>query len=162
MDPEAPAPRGIAAVLRRRGLRQLVKFSLVGASSTAIDKATLWALMKWGIPGAPWWLCAMLSFALAVTNSFFLNRAWTFRARDEANARRQFWMFLATNVVGMGLNLLLTRGFLAIVWAHLLTHDQHSEATEVLVASVLAVPFVVLWNFAASKYWTFRAPKPSV
>lgn len=157
-----PTPTALAAVLQRRGLRQLVKFSVVGASSTFIDKATLWAPTKHVLRGAPWWVCAMISFTIAVTNSFFLNRAWTFRAGGDAGARRQFWMFLASNLVGMALNLLLTRVFLAVVWAHVLRHEQHSEATEVVLASVLAVPFVVLWNFAASKYWTFRAPpKPA-
>ena len=64
-------------------VRQFVKFCIVGASSTLVDKGTLYALLKWAeanAPHVPWWACATLSFCLAVTNGFFWNRRWTFQA----------------------------------------------------------------------------------
>jgi putative flippase GtrA len=151
-------PTAAPSLLQRRGVRQLVKFSLVGASSTVIDKGTLWLLLRDVLPRAPWWVCATLSFMLAVTNGFVWNRGWTFRAQGQARLRRQYSMFVTTNVVSLGLNLLFTKIFLVAVTGELLHRAARPDATDVLLASLAAIPFVTLWNFAASKYWTFRAP----
>ena len=66
-----------SALLRRTGTRQLVKFCFVGASSTLIDKGTLWLLLS-VTPRTPWWISASMSFCLAVTNGFVWSRRWTF------------------------------------------------------------------------------------
>lgn len=142
-------------LLRRTGTRQLVKFCLVGATSTVIDKGTLW-LMIYRLTRTPWWISATVSFCLAVTNSFVWNRHWTFRARGHASLRAQYTMFLITNLVGLLLNLALTKVFLIAFTGQLRHIGGNPKATKVLIASLSAVPCVMLWNFAASKYWTFR------
>jgi putative flippase GtrA len=147
------------AFLQRRGVRQLVKFCLVGASSTVVDKGTLWLLLNDLAPWAPWWVGATLSFCLGVTNSFVWNRSWTFRARGQASTRAQYSKFLATNLVGLLLNLGLTKVFLVLFTGKLFHFGEHPNANQVLLASMSAVPFVVIWNFVASKYWTFRGPR---
>ena len=42
-----------SALVQRPGVRQLVKFCLVGATSTVIDKGTLWILVNDLLPDAP-------------------------------------------------------------------------------------------------------------
>lgn len=148
-----------SALIHRNGVRQLVKFCLVGASSTLIDKATLWILLNDVLPFAPWWVCATLSFCFAVTNSFVWNRRWTFRARGLASIRAQYWRFVFTNVIGLLLNLGATKLLLIAVTGELLHRGANPQATDVFVASICSVPLVMLWNFTASKYWTFRVPR---
>src|SRR5438445_10782090 len=92
-----------SALLRRTGTRQLVKFCFVGASSTLIDKGTLWLLLS-VTPRTPWWISASMSFCLAVTNGFFWNRRWTFRARRHGSLSAHYAMLVATNLVGIMLN----------------------------------------------------------
>lgn len=146
-------------LLQRRGVRQLVKFCLVGATSTFIDKRTLWYLLNDGLPRSPWWISATISFCLAVTNGFIWNQRWTFRSRDTSRSTRaQYGMFFTTNVVGLLLNLGLTNLILVLFAGRLPYVGGTPYASDVLVASLSAVPIVVLWNFAASKYWTFRVP----
>lgn len=153
----------LAAVRRlpqRRGVRQFVKFCLVGATSLFIDKRTLWFLLNEGLPRSPWWISATLSFTLAVTNGFVWNRTWTFRADTHAHRRRtQYGMFFATNLVGLALNLALTQLILTLFADHLPYIGGTPHASDVLLASILSVPIVVAWNFAASKYWTFRTAR---
>lgn len=144
------------ALLRRNGTRQLAKFCVVGASSTLIDKGGLWLLLYRVMPRTPWWISATLSFCLAVTNGFVWNQRWTFRARGRARLREQYARFVSTNLVGLGLNLGLTKLFLVLFTGQLRHVGGNPRATLVLVASLSAVPCVMLWNFAASKYWTFR------
>jgi putative flippase GtrA len=157
-----PAPRPRAtALLQRRGVRQLIKFCLVGVTSTFIDKRTLWFLLNDGMPRSPWWISATISFCLAVTNGFIWNSRWTFRSRDAAarSTGAQYGMFFGTNVIGLLLNLGLTNLILVLFADQLPYIGGNAHASDVLVASLLSVPIVVLWNFAASKYWTFR-PAP--
>jgi putative flippase GtrA len=146
----------------RAGFQQLIKFCIVGASSTVIDKGSLWVLLNKVLPQAPWWVCSTISFCLAVSNGFFWNRHWTFRAQggSHAPAREQYMKFVATNAVGLGLNLGITKLFLVILSGQILHTTTAPSPTQVLFASLCAVPIVVFWNFTAAKYWTFRGAKP--
>lgn len=138
-------------------MRQLIKYCLVGASSTVIDYG-IYAILDFLAPTVPWWILKSISFCFGVTNGFFWNRHWTFRARDLGTSRRQYPKFVATNVIGLGLSLLLTKGFL-ILFTGKLMHGTNPEARTVILASLCALPIVVIWNFTASRLWTFRAPK---
>jgi putative flippase GtrA len=150
------------ALLRRSGVRQLIKFCIVGASSTVVDKGLLWALTK---PGQvltrwawmPWWSWIVFTFCLGVTNGFIWNRRWTFRAQGHGSAQTQYTKFFATNAVGLLLNLLLTKLFL-MMFTGQFAHPQNPDPNALLIANISAIPFVVIWNFAAAKYWTFRPP----
>ena len=146
------------ALLRRNGTHQLVKFCVVGASSTMIDKGTLWLLIYRVMPRTPWWISATITFCLSVTNGFVWNQRWTFRARGGASARAQYARFVSTNLVGLILNLGLTKLFLILFTGQLRHIGGNPRATLVILASLAAIPCVTLWNFAASKYWTFRPP----
>jgi putative flippase GtrA len=142
---------------QRKGLRQLVKFCIVGASSTIVDKGVLWLLLNkyfW----LPWWYCASASFVLAVTNGFIWNRHWTFRAHDHAKIHEQYPKFVLTNIIGLLLNLSFTKIFLILFTGQIVHKVANPEPKLVIYASLCAIPFVVVWNFSASKYWTFRAP----
>jgi putative flippase GtrA len=155
----------ITSLLKREGVRQLIKFCIVGASSTVVDKGLLWLLTKRlmllvRLPYVPWWSWATLTFCVAVTNGFLLNQRWTFRAHTLENSKKQYAKFLATNCVGLLLNLLITKMFL-IYFTGQVTHDKNPDANLFLISSLLAVPFVVVWNFSASKYWTFRTSAPA-
>ena len=140
-------------------MRQLIKFCIVGASSTVIDKGIQWILM--GIfPLVPWWLIQSVSFCFGVTNGFIWNRHWTFAGQNNASARTQYSKFFATNVIGLGLNLLMTKGFLVLFTGKMI-HAVNPGKTTVLLASLCAIPIVVIWNFGASRLWTFRAHTPN-
>jgi putative flippase GtrA len=93
---------------------------------------------------------------VAVTNGFVWNRRWTFRARGHGSLRAQYTRFVATNLVGLVVNLGLTKVFLILLTGQLRHIGGNPKAMKVLIASLAAVPCVTLWNFAASKYWTFR------
>jgi putative flippase GtrA len=93
------------ALHQRPGVRQLVKFCLVGLSSTLIDKGSAYAMMTLGetfAPGIPWWIWTSNSFTLGVTNGYFWNRKWTFQATgaSHSSAGAQYRKFLLTNFVG--------------------------------------------------------------
>lgn len=140
-------------------MRQLIKFCLVGASSTVISISIQWMLLH-AFPLAPWWLLVSIAFCFGVTNGFIWNRLWTFRARDLGSPKQQYPKFVLTNIIGLGLNLLITKGFLTLFTGQLV-HAQNPDPKQVTLASLCAIPIVVIWNFCAARFWTFRAPKTS-
>jgi putative flippase GtrA len=145
-------------------LIQFSQFCLVGAFSTVLNLLLFNAFWTWGlgINGAH-----VAAFTLAVTNGFFLNRAWTFRRSATGKMERQYAMFFAVNLVGLGLTWVIMR----LVGAWIL----HADLATSLAASVqrftggrpandhlaytlgelAATPFCAVWNFGANKLWTF-------
>jgi putative flippase GtrA len=163
-EPEsAPAPPRRA--VDRAVLIQFVQFCLVGALSTALNEALF--NLFWAVGLSRDW-SFVLAFSLAVTNGFFLNRAWTFRRFRAHKMQRQYVMFFVVNLVGLGLSwvvMSLVGGWLLrIDWAAALAPQiqrliHRPVAPERLAYSmgllVATLPCAV-WNFSANKLWTFQ------
>ncbi|MFA6492789.1 MAG: GtrA family protein [Patescibacteria group bacterium] len=128
-------------LLRRRFVRQFVKFGLVGVSSTIIDWGIFYFLnLTFGI----YYLTAkVLSFSVAVINSFVWNRRWTFRSTDP-NRNREFTKFLIIALVGLFINALIM--YLAVSIFH----------TRKIVGLIFSTGIVTFWNFLANKFYTFK------
>lgn len=158
------------SLLERPGLRQFVKFCIVGASSTAIDFGLFYLIFRaYALParlhawlaGYPAWqsfadehhlalmIAATLSFLVSLSNGFFWNRRWTFAHARASSARRQYVQFALVNVVGLVLNLVIIRGTVEVM-GHYMSADLAPFG-----AKVIATAVVVFWNFLANKYWTF-------
>lgn len=151
-----------------QGLRQFIKFCIVGGFNTALDwtLATI-LLYHTNIPSAiahslvgatglgiqpallTVWVAKMLSSGTATCNSFFWNRRWTFRVKTRKRRKRQFLQFATVNVGGMLLNstitTLIVRPFLP-----------NPPRLAFLGAQATATLVVVFWNFFMNKHWTFR------
>ncbi|PQV62852.1 Putative flippase GtrA (transmembrane translocase of bactoprenol-linked glucose) [Abditibacterium utsteinense] len=139
-------------------MRQLIKFCIVGASSTIIDLG-IYAFLLSAFPQMPWYFSQTISFCFGVTNGFIWNRLWTFQAH-QAGARKQYLKFFASNAIGWILNTGLQKVFLVYLTGQLV-HSANPSSRTLLLAKLCAIPIVVIWNFMASRLWTFRAPKTS-
>ena len=129
------------ALIKRRGIRQFVKFGLVGASSTIIDWSIYLLLTRFG--HLFYLMAKILSFSVAVFNSYTWNRRWTFRSNDPQKLR-QFIKFLVISLIGLVLN----TAIMFSVVDYLKLSD--------LYGLVIATAIVTLWNFTANKFYTFK------
>lgn len=118
-----------------------LKYCVVGATGTFIDLASLYVFVEYySIPilGA-----TVLSFLLAVTNNFILNKIWTFKSKSK-NYRKLYIKFLMVSLIGLGLT--VTSMYVMVnligVWY--------------MFAKALTSLMVLVWNFLANKLWTFR------
>ena len=165
MSANESSPSLLQAVVQRRGLRQFVKFCIVGASSTLIDFSIFYLLIEIVHiqqyvasldVGRALAVCA--AFAVAVTNGFYWNSRWTFRNMDPEGLHRRYLKFVLTNVVGLALNLSITLLLARLappgVTALLAPYLKKDPAA--FFGKAIATVIVVFWNFTASKYWTFR------
>ncbi|HEX8833732.1 MAG TPA: GtrA family protein [Abditibacteriaceae bacterium] len=142
------------SLLQNVALRQFVKFCIVGVSNLALDLGVSYILTFHFLM---WWPAAKtLSFLIAVTNSFFWNSRWTFRAVDKARQKQQYALFVLINVVGWMLNLTIMK---SVFWALTRSWDMtHPTKPMWLLASFIATAIVVSWNFFANRHWTFKQP----
>lgn len=134
---------------------KLLKFITVGGINTVIDFGIYNLLIyKFG-----WWLILanVVSFSTAVTNSYFLNKYWTFQDKEKTSII-QFSKFFIVNIIGLGLStgiVYLGESFLAIYL------DNLEEVWRYNIAKVISVILVWVWNYLAYEYYIFRQPKPT-
>jgi putative flippase GtrA len=132
----------------KRESKFVLRYLLVGLSGTVLDFSLL-SLLKWtGLPVLP---ANTLSFLAGVVNNYLGNRYWTFEGRGTAGWTRQLGQFLAVSLVGLACNNLIIY-LLEDPMGHVLGQPQLGY----LPAKVLATAFVVVWNYLANRYWTFR------
>ena len=138
-----PPARDFATAARIRTLVQFMMFGTVGFVGLAIDTATVYALRyRLGLYGA-----GLVSYLLAATGTWVLNRQWTFRGSGSGPAHHQWARFLAANAVGFVLN----RG----TYALLVTFVALCAAQPVFATSAGAVVGMFL-NFSLSRAIVFR------
>lgn len=164
-------PAFASSLVARPGVRQLVKFCIVGASSTVIDLTIFNILLSFSVPPV---YAVVGGFIGGVSNGFFWNRRWTFKGR-EGKVAKQGPIFVATNLAGLTLNILVTTLAL-VVAAHLhltQTHFTPEQTMQLILerntdgqgfsrlalnaAKLCATVVVTAWNFSASKFITFKS-----
>ena len=130
----------------RAGLRrphnwiQLLKFCAVGASGYAVNLAVFWVCVE--LVGLHYLLAATFAFVVAVTNNFWWNRHWTFKARSGA-ARFQAPRFFAVSILAF----LVAAAVLEL----LVSVAGLPEVAAQAIAIVVATPL----NFIGTKMWSF-------
>lgn len=127
-------------ISRRRGVRQFVKFAIVGASGTVVNFIVAHALEKTTTLG--WFGDFSIGFMAGGASNYFLNRIWTFRS--QRNPLVEGMQFLAVSAVA------LIAGNIVIAAAQ---RAGFHHFTLTWLAATMAGVFI---NFFLNKYWTFR------
>lgn len=131
---------------------------LVGISNSVIDFGVLNLLMALtGVhQGALVVLFNTCSFSLAVTNSFFWNRRWTFR--HNGRVRETAFSFLLVSIGGLIINDVL----LALLVSHFRPPFHQSGLLWVNEAKFAAAVLSMFWNFIFYRIWVFRDRQPKL
>jgi dolichol-phosphate mannosyltransferase len=120
---------------------QLVRFGLVGASGYVLNLA-VYALCVHPL-GIDYRVSATIAFLAAVSNNFWWNRHWTFKA-TAGNAKFQAARFLVVSLAAFGLGLLLLQFLVAVAGL--------PKVPAQAVAVLVAMPA----NFLGNRLWTFK------
>lgn len=133
-----------ASISERRGVRQFVKFGLVGASGFLVNLIVFTILQRL-VPNhtrpLQYNIIYSVAFLSGGVSNYYLNRIWTFRSTG--HAVREGAQFLTVSALALGVGL----GVSALV-APWLGHGHKTW----LVATLAGI-FV---NFFVNKYWTFK------
>jgi putative flippase GtrA len=141
----APSTNLFQRVRQRRGVRQFVKFGIVGASGFLVN-LIIFTLLQHVVPNhsaaGPYYAMYSIAFLSGGVSNYFLNRIWTFRSTGHAG--REAVQFLTVSVLALLVGLLVS--FLV---APSLGHGHKTW--------FLATISGIVVNFFVNKYWTFRS-----
>lgn len=135
---------GLTAIAQRRGVRQFVKFGIVGASGFIVNLIAF-TLLQRVVPNHDQALQYNVIYSIAFlaggVSNYYLNRIWTFRSTG--HAVREGAQFMSVSLIALVVGLLVS----AVVWPYL----GHGHRTW-FIATVAGI-FV---NFFLNKFWTFK------
>jgi|ERR1700723_2895666 putative flippase GtrA len=119
---------------------QFIKFAVVGVLNSAIQYLVFWFL--YSLTGTPYLLASVIGYVAGMTNSYFLNRRWTFASRNQ-QLLTELGKFVTVNLISLGVNLgllflLVSSGVMVPQWAQ-----------------IVAIAGSTLVNFVLNKVWTF-------
>ncbi len=129
-------------VRRTHNWLQLVRFAAVGASGYVVNLAVFAACVH--LLGIDYRVSAVLAFVVSVVNNFWLNRHWTFDAKQD-HPMLQAIRFFAVS--------LLAFGFTYMVLVALVSGAGMTK----VVAQAIAIASGTPLSFLGQKLWSFRA-----
>lgn len=119
--------------------QKIIKFCIAGVISAIIDIGILSILVE--LFSTPILTANTISFLIAVINSYFINKYWTWKDFSK-NHKSQFSKFFIISTIGLIMNLFLMSLALSFnLWY--------------LLAKVIIILIVAIWNFTANHLWTF-------
>lgn len=141
----APEANLFQRVRSRRGVRQFVKFGIVGASGFLVN-LLVFTLLQRVVPdhagGAQYTAIYSAAFLSGGVSNYFLNRIWTFRSSGHAG--KEGAQFMAVSVLALLVGLAVS--------AAVAPYFGHGHKTW-----FIATCAGIVVNFFLNKYWTFRA-----
>lgn len=142
-----------------RTFKQFIKFGTVGVSSSFIDLGILNVLIFLsGIASGAWFpIFKGTSFVIALINSYFWNRNWTFKSQDNANVM-EFGKFFTISAVGFGINVSIA----SFIVNFLDPFGGMSPQLWANVGAISATSISLIWNFLCYKFVVFRKNKKIV
>jgi putative flippase GtrA len=132
-------------IARRRGVRQFVKFGLVGASGFVVNLIIFTALqhplslderVRW------YYVIYSVAFLSGGVSNYVLNRIWTFKS--SGHALREGISFISVSVAAL---------VVALIVGHLVAPFVGNGHKNWFISTVSAM----VVNFLVNKYWTFRS-----
>ena len=120
---------------------QLIRFATVGASGYVVNLAVFAGCVH--LLGIDYRISAVIAFVVSVVNNFWLNRHWTFDAKDE-HPMLQGLRFFAVSLVAF-----------AFTYAVLITLVDGAGVSKV-VAQAIAIAAGTPLSFLGQKIWGFR------
>ncbi|PIU98573.1 hypothetical protein COS61_00620 [Candidatus Wolfebacteria bacterium CG03_land_8_20_14_0_80_40_12] len=152
---------------------QAAKFGIVGVLNTVIDCVILNVLVFFGftaafiILGQKFLVANIISVAVAMTNSFILNKQWTFQSKG-GNVYLEIVKFLAITIIGMFVihqiifNLfyyqLASISSLVLSIVYFLKLDRFFSDNFIILnfAKSIAIAASLVWNFIGYKFLVFK------
>ena len=118
--------------------QELIRFLLAGGSCFALELAALFLLTEFG--GLNYLDSAAIAFTLAVAINYVMCARWVFVGRAARRTATTFLIFVATSVIGLGINQLCMYCFVELGGLHY------------MIAKIFSTAIVTVWNFVTKRF----------
>ena len=133
---------------------QFARFVVVGLINTAIDYGILFVLSKiTGVTGGTRIIpLNVISFSIATTNSYFLNKYWSFGDKSEGDQGKKLSLFLIVSFIGVIINTSIVTLFTKSIDPMFGLEPR----VWLFVGKILATGISLIWNFIGYKLFVFK------
>ncbi len=148
--------------MKKNDVLQAVKFLAVGVVNTLLDYGLFYLFLS--VCGLDKNLAQIFATALAMTNSYLVNRYWTFEKKGGVKAG-EIVRFVIVNLLSLLTTLLCLNLFYDVLSLHHVCNNllalcgmeyQLSGDVAILFCKALAMPFSLAVNFLGNRLWVFR------
>ncbi len=129
-------------IRRGHNWRQLGRFVGVGATGYCVNLAVFAFCVH--VLRIDYRLASVIAFVVSVTNNFWLNRHWTFSAKQE-HPMSQAVRFFAVSLIAFGFTELILIGLV------------EGAGVSKVIAQAIAVAAATPLSFLGQKLWSFKA-----
>jgi len=128
-------------MIKIKGVIQFFKFAIVGIINTIINMSVLFILTEYF--HIYYIISAIFAFIVAVTNSFILNKVWTFK-ESKGKAIKRYLKFFTVSIIAFLINVSILYSLTEFFNVYY------------LISQIIGIS-VSLWvNFLGNKLWTFK------
>ena len=147
---------------KKKSLVEILKFGIIGLFNTSLDYFLFWVFLS--LAGFDKNIAQILATAIAMTNSYFCNRYWTF-GKTGAVKLSEMWKFVVVNMCSLGVNLICLNLFCDVLkvyeWANAILLAMNIDFVlagdnAIMFCKLCAIPFSLAVNFLGNKLWVFR------
>jgi putative flippase GtrA len=147
----------MASVEKKKEFTRFIRFGIVGTIGSVVDFGILNLFtLVFNVPFLP---SSVISFSFAVINNFILNRFWTFPGSRKTPFINQLLQFGLVSIIG-----LLIRTPLLAWLEKVLIPLAEKYGPRILTPTIIghnvglaiAIGVVLLWNYFANRFWTFK------
>lgn len=133
---------------------QAAKFLLVGALNTFIDLGilNLLILISGIASGGLYSVFKGISFIVALINSYFWNKFWTFRRSEKKARGKEFLQFFIISLVGFSINV----GVASLVVNAIGPQFDLTAEIWANIGAIIAALCGMTWNFIGYKFIVFK------
>jgi len=133
---------------------QSAKFILVGILNTLIDLGilNLLILISGIATGLGYSVFKGVSFTVAVINSYFWNKLWTFKKPKTAMPGKEFLQFFVVSAIGFGINVGVASLIVNIIGPQFSLGSKMWANAGAIIATFVAMT----WNFIGYKFIVFK------
>lgn len=150
-------PQVIEESKLRKLIKQFAKFFVIGIINTVVDLTVLniETVITGAKDGYPYSVQKGVSFLVAVTMSYFMNKHWTFQDGEKQGEGKKFSQFIFVSIIGMIINIAVS----TVVVTYLQPVVKIGFLTPQLWVNIGALSGTAIglfWNFVGYKFWVFK------
>jgi putative flippase GtrA len=128
--------------MNKHSFYEFVRFSIVGVINTLVNLIVLFVLTEFF--GVYYLISAIFAFLAAVTNSFILNKTWTFRYNSKDSIHIKYIQFLVVSILAFIVNMIVLYSFTEYFHFHY------------MISQIIGIGLNLVINFLGNKLWTFK------